>query len=261
VQANNGYVPVDIGYRQAKQEFAKALELDPNFADALANVGRTKTNYDWDWAGADETLRQALKLEPGNRSVVDAAAHLAVVMGRLDEAVRLYRQVTQIDPVWASPYINLAYALTASGQLAEAELAIGKCLELNPQQLHVHMDLGLLFLDRGKPDSALAEMMNEPEPAWKGYGLAIAFHALGRKSDADNTLATFIHEYRNDWAYQIASIYAYRNEKEKAFEWLERAYIQRDGGLTYIKTDPTLRNIRSDPRFNEFLKKMKLPVD
>jgi hypothetical protein len=83
-------------------------------------------------------------------------------------------------------------------------------------------------------------------------------HALGKKTDA--ALATFIEENQHDSAFQIAEIYAYRGETDKAFEWLERAYDQRDGGLSYMKGDPLLRNIIKDPRYAAFLKKMKLPL-
>ena len=92
------------------------------------------------------------------------------------------------------------------------------------------------------------------------YGLALVYHALGKKKEADDALAEYIKEYQNGWAYQIAEIYAYRGEKDKAFEWLERAYDQRDGGCSTMKGDPLLRNIVKDPRYAAFMKKMKLPL-
>ena len=88
----------------------------------------------------------------------------------------------------------------------------------------------------------------------------MVYHKLGRKKEADEILAKFIKENHKTAAYQIAEIYSYRDESDKAFEWLDRAYNQRDGGLSSIKGDPTFKNIRNDPRFNEFLKKMKLPL-
>lgn len=104
------------------------------------------------------------------------------------------------------------------------------------------------------------EIQKEKEPLWQTYGLAIVYYDLGRKKEADYKLAEFIKEYQNDAAYQIAEIYAYRNEKDKAFEWLERAYSQRDGGLSGMVGDPLLRNIVKDPRYAAFMKKMKLPL-
>jgi hypothetical protein len=74
-------------------------------------------------------------------------------------------------------------------------------------------------------------------------------------------LADYIEKFQNDWAFQIAEIYAYRGEADKAFEWLERAYKQRDGGLSTMKGDPLLRNIEHDPRYRAFVVKMKLAVE
>ena len=104
-------------------------------------------------------------------------------------------------------------------------------------------------------------MQKELEPAWRGLGLALAYHAAGKKKEADAALADYIKEFQNDAAYQIAEIYAFRGETDKAFEWLERAFMQRDGGLAQIKGDPLLRNIEKDPRYRAFLQKMKLTVD
>ena len=86
-------------------------------------------------------------------------------------------------------------------------------------------------------------MQKEPEPLWRGQGLALAYHAAGKKKEADAALAEYIEKYQNDAAFQIAEIYAYRGETDKAFEWLERAYKQRDGGLSEMKGDPLLRNL------------------
>ena len=99
-----------------------------------------------------------------------------------------------------------------------------------------------------KAEEALAEMQKEPEPLWRGQGLALAYHAAGKKKEADAALAEFIEKYQNDAAFQIAEIYAYRGETDKAFEWLERAYKQRDAGLAEMKGDPLLRNLERDPR-------------
>lgn len=96
---------------------------------------------------------------------------------------------------------------------------------------------------------------------WRRFGLAFAYHAAGMKKEADANLAEIIQEYQNDSAFQNAEIYAYRGEADKAFEWLERAYKQRDSGLTFMKGDPLLRNLERDSRYRAFLQKMKLPMD
>ena len=106
----------------------------------------------------------------------------------------------------------------------------------------------------------MTEIEQEPSPLWRMYGLALAYHALGRKKEADAALAEFIAKYQADGAFQVAEIYAFRGEADRAFEWLERAYAQRDGGLTEIKGDFFLKSLERDPRYIAFLKKMRLPV-
>jgi hypothetical protein len=119
--------------------------------------------------------------------------------------------------------------------------------------------LGLIYLAQSKPEDALVEIQKEPEPLWRGQGLALAYHAAGKK-EADVLLAEYIEKYQNEAAFQIAEIYAYRGETDKGFEWLERSYKQRDGGLAQMKGSPLLLNLERDPRWTEFLKKMKLPI-
>ena len=91
--------------------------------------------------------------------------------------------------------------------------------------------------------------------------MALAYHAAGKKNEADAALLEYIEKFQNDGAFHIAEIYAYRSETDKAFEWLERAYKQRDSGLFEVKGDPLLRSLERDPRWPAFLKKMKLPLD
>ena len=259
-QADVGYLPVDEGYRQARQEAAKALELTPNLAEANSQMGWIKTKYDWDWAGAEKYIKRAMELEPGNAAVINQAAFLAGTFGRFNEAITLLRRSIQIDPLRIVGYFNLSFYYYHAGLLDESLAASGKCLELNPQYPVIHTLRGLIYLEKRKLDSALMEMNIEIEPLYKMFGLAVIYDALGRKKGADVKLEQLIKEKQNDAEFQIAEIYAYGGEKDEAFEWLERAYKQRDSGLTEMKGDPLLHNIEHDPRYAIFMKKMKLPL-
>jgi len=258
-QADKGYIPVDEGYRKARKEIDIALKLNSELASAYSQLGWIKTGYEWDWKGADEAYKRALELEPRNAGAISGAANLAATLGKFKEAVSLEHRSIEIDPVRLAGYYNLgSYTLYAG--LPDSSIDIlRKCLELNPQFPGVHTSIGIAYIVKGRPDSALAEIMMETEPFWQSYGLALAYYALGKKKEADNKLADFIKKYQYGGAYQVAEIYSYRNEKDKAFEWLERSYIQRDGGLAQLKGDLLLRNIEKDPRYTAFLKKMKLP--
>jgi tetratricopeptide (TPR) repeat protein len=117
-----------------------------------------------------------------------------------------------------------------------------------------------ILIAEGKPQQALAEIEKEPIEWWKLTGQALAYHALGREQDSNTALSSLIAKYGFDGAYQIAQAYSYRGESDKSFEWLERAYKQRDPGLLEIKTDPLFEGLRRDPRYSQLLDKMRLPT-
>ena len=135
-----------------------------------------------------------------------------------------------------------------------------KALELNPKAANAHITLGKILLAEGQPQQALAEMEQEPNEWGRFSGEVLAYRALGRQQDSDVALAQLVATHDNDAAYQIAETYAYRGESDKAFQWLERAYEQRDPGVPEIKIDPLLKSLRHDPRYTELLTKMRLPL-
>ncbi len=258
LQAGYGYVPVEEGYRKAREAAERALALDANLAEAHAAMGGIKESYDWDWAGADASYQRALALGPGDARVIGSAAGLAATLGRFEEAMALYRRAVELDALSVPAHHTLGIQAYYAGRLQEAVVALKKALELNPENPAVHTALGRVYLAQAHPQEALAEMEQEPHPILRVYGLALAYHALGRKKEADAALAELIAKYQAHAAYQIAEVYAFRGEADRAFEWLEGAYAQRDGGLTGMKGDPLLKNLERDPRYAAFLKKMRL---
>jgi tetratricopeptide (TPR) repeat protein len=167
----------------------------------------------------------------------------------------------ELDPLSAQAHSNLGLYAYYAGRFDEASAAIKKALELNPESPATHNQLGLVYFAQGHPQEALGEMEREPHGAWRGQGLAVAYHALGRKKEADAAEAELIAKWGVDAAFQIAEVYAFRGQTDRAFEWLERAYAQRDGGLPSMKHDPLLKSLEHDPRYTAFLKKMRLPLD
>jgi tetratricopeptide (TPR) repeat protein len=146
-----------------------------------------------------------------------------------------------------------------SGRLPEAEAAYKKVIELNPARAEAHSRLGLVYLTQSKKETALTEMYKETDERWRLWGLALVHHAMGKSADADRALNQLVQNYKNEMAYQIAEIYAYRGKIDQAFESLDHAYQQHDSGLLQIKNDPLLRNLKRDSRWRTFPKKMNLP--
>ena len=163
------------------------------------------------------------------------------------------------DPLRPNSYNNLGLDLLAVNRDAEAEAAFRKSLELDPDGAYRHYTIGVTLLLQGKTDAALQEMQQETEELWRLSGLPLAFHALGRRGESDAALAALKSKYAGGAAYQIAEVHAFRGEADLAFEWLERAYDQRDGGVSEIKSDRLMRGLVGDPRYKAFLRKLKLP--
>lgn len=259
-QAEQGYVSTDKGSILAQEEVRRALEVDPNLSSAYAQMARIKMVYEWDWNGADRYFKKALQLEPGNAVAIGSEALLKAMLGRFSEAISLLHRSIEIDPLRTADYLDLGAFTWCAGSLDVSITYLRKCLEINPQFPMAHLCIGLDYLEKGRLDSALANMMKESEPTWQMQGLAIVYYALGRKEKANHVLAEYIRRFQESGAFQIAEIYAFRNEKDEAFQWLNRAYDQRDGGLTQMVGDPLLRNIVRDPRYAALAKKMNLPL-
>jgi TolB-like protein len=258
-QAAYVFIPQADGYRQAREAAEKALALDPQLVDAHLAMGFIHQTYDWNWEAADTRYRRALGLQPGNAQALRHASRLALTLGRSNEAIDLANKALERDPLRPASYNNLALALLSINRHTEAEAARRKALELDPDGASRHYGIGEVLLYQGKTDAALREMQQETEEAWRLSGLPLVFHALGRHGEADKAQAALKSKYAREWAYQIAEVHAFRGEADLAFEWLERAYAQRDSGVMDIKGDPLMRGLVGDPRYKAFLRKMKLP--
>jgi TolB-like protein/DNA-binding winged helix-turn-helix (wHTH) protein/cytochrome c-type biogenesis protein CcmH/NrfG len=258
-QANINLMPAEEGDRLARKAVERALALNPNLAVAYTQMGRIKGQIDFDWVGADASFQRAVELEPGNPEVVRTAAGSAALLSRFDEALPLNRRAVDLDPLNADSWESLGETEFLMGQLDEAAADCKKALELNPDVVDVHLVLSQIYVLQGRPQNALPEIELERYPPMSAFLHALAYHALGRERESDAALSELIAKYHAGGAYQIAEVYAFRTESDKAFEWLERAYAQRDSGLIETKVDPLLKNLHNDPRYAAFMKKLNLP--
>jgi TolB-like protein/DNA-binding winged helix-turn-helix (wHTH) protein/lipopolysaccharide biosynthesis regulator YciM len=259
-QTNIDMIPAEEGHRLAREAVERALALNPNLAEAHAQLGRIKQQADFDWAGADASFERAVALDPGNPEVARTAAALAIDLGRFDQALQLNRRAVDLDPLNADSWELLAETKLFTGQLDEAAADFKKALELNPDVMAAHIMLSLNYVMQGRPQDALPEIELVRYDAGRVSLYAIAYHALDRKKESDAALRELIAKYHAAGAFQIAEVYAFRNQPDEAFEWLDRAYAQRDGGLIFTKVDPLLKSLHNDPRYAAFLKKLNLPT-
>jgi tetratricopeptide (TPR) repeat protein len=260
IMAAYGVTDVEEGYAQARQDAKRAIALDPRLATGYLALGWIQLMHDWDWAQAEDSLNKASQLEPGSVEVLRYRSSLLRTLGRLDEAIEVYKEVVALDPLRARTYSSLGGQLYCAGRYEEANAMLQKALELNPKKEQDHLLRGQILLAQGQPQQALTEIEQEPSEIWKLVGKALAYHSLGRTQDSDATLQQLIATHQQDGAMQVAQVYAFRGELDKAFEWLDRAYRQRDGGLMSLKINPLLKGLRQDPRYAELLTKMHLPI-
>jgi len=246
------------GYRDAMDAAQKALQLDPTLAEAHAAVGRIKRSYDWDWAGANAAFQKALALEPQNSVVLLGASSLQASLGNFEAAVALNRRAVEIDPLSVVAHVSLGMHAYYAGQYDLAIDAFQKALAISPNAPEAHYLLGLVYLARSQPQPALAEFEKNHPGSERSVGQALAYGALRREPEAQAALHQLTADYQGQAAYQIAEVYAYRGEVDRAMEWLERARAHKDAGLPAIKGDPLLKNLLRDPRFENFLRTMNL---
>jgi tetratricopeptide (TPR) repeat protein len=257
-EADWGWAPAAEGYGRARETVARALALEPDLAEGHSGMGWIRMLHDWDWRGAAASYRRALELAPGNALVLHQASLLAGCMGHLEEAIGLARRSVEQDPLSASAHFFLGTTLFAADRLPEAEAALRKALDLSPQRAATRAWLSIALSEQGRSDQALAEALREPEEWARLHALAIIHHRAGRHAESDEVLRELTEKCATNAAYQVAEAHGAREEADAAFEWLERAYAQRDSGVAWTKIDPFLRPLHADPRWEMFLRKMRL---
>ncbi len=226
--------PVPESYARARAAAQRALELMPDLAEAQLELGQIRMS-DWDWKGAEAPLSRALELVPDHAEALIAAAMLARIRGRVDAALALAQRAVAVDPLSVDGHRILASCQLAAGRLAEAEATLRTAIDLGPASGILRSALGGLLLRQGNPAAALAAMREEPNEYARLMGTAFACHALGQPAESDAALQVLIERHAHTCAYQIAAVHAYRGEIDSAFEWLERAYAQRDHGLHSLR--------------------------
>ena len=253
-----GFLAPAIAFERARDAQEHALKLDPTLAIAHAVLGLVHC-ADWDWASADRDFQQALSLGPREAVVLFLAADNCRIMGRWDEALKLVNRSLALDPLSPNGNSALAAIQVHRGRLQEAEAAARRTLASSPAFTFAHSNLGVVLLARGEAGAALVEMLHEEDGARRLGGSAMAYFALGRRPESDSALGQLKRDHGDQSPFQVARVCAFRGELDEAFNWLERAYAQKDVNLQFIVSDPTIETIEGDLRYKVLLKKMNWP--
>jgi TolB-like protein len=250
--------PTEV-FEQARRAAVAALRFDETSELAHYVLGNTHVIYDWDWAAAEHEFQQVEMLAPGSAGAPSGEARLSLTLGHWNDAVRQIKAALALDPLDPDSLWMLMEIQLHRGNLAEAEAAQRRLLDVHPTFAYGHNYLGLVLLARGDQDAALREMQRETTADGMLQGLAMAHYALGNIALSDSALGRLTKEYGDRYAFEIAEVYAFRSQLDQAMQWLERAYAQKDAILYYVKGDWPLKNLEADPRFKAFLSKMNLP--
>jgi adenylate cyclase len=243
---------------RASAEVDEALRLDPTLRLAR-NLHGNLALISWDWAAAKTQLDQELASAPRDPEALFRRGSLARALGHPDEALVYFRKGLELDPLRVIYHVQLAMLLDALRRPEEARAAAETAIAISPTVSKAHLLLGLLELNAGHLDAASAAMEREPAEYYRLEGQAIVAFANKRLAESDAALGRLIEAHHDTAAVQIAQAYAYRGDRAKAFDWLDRAVVQRDPGLINLKTDPLFAGLRGDTRYKTVLRKMNLP--
>jgi TolB-like protein/Flp pilus assembly protein TadD len=255
--ADNGGQSADV--ERALADADQAIALAPNLADGYVARAWLRFSRKWDWADAQADLEKALQLDACDSTTQRRYGSLLAALGRLPEAISAAKKAIAIDPLSNAAWGNLGVYYNGLGAYADARKALDRALEINPDSMYARWNFGLSELLEGNAQNALAEFPESDATAFHQAGLAMAQHSLGHAEQSRNALDALVAKLSERWAYQIAEVYAWRGERDEAFDWLQRSYTQHDGGLIQIKYDRLLTSLRSDVRYAALLRQMNLP--
>ena len=247
-------------FAKARSAADTALALAPDLSAAHVAQGLVHQVADLNWRGAEADYRRAVELDPEEGSAKVGLGSMLATSGQLERAIELTRQAITTDPLQAQWYGTLALYYWGLGRLEEAEGVARKGLELQPGNRTCLSALINIEIRRGNAQEALAVAHQFPSRRDQNDQVAKALQIGNDHAAADVALKNFIEKDANDSPYMAASIYAIRNDADKTFEWLDRAWRARESDIMWVLYDPFIGRYKNDPRFAAFCRKVGLPV-
>ena len=254
-----GYILSQEAVAQARPLLERAIDLDPTLGDAYYWLG-FMNRLEWDWDAAEEHFRRARELSPN--AGLPNYARLLLSFGRHEEAIAEMRRAQELDPFNPAIHVAVCSVLYSARQYDRAIEECRKTLALNPEHVSAKFVLGRIYTAMGRYEDAIAELLSRrvasPGTNWVlGYTYGLA----GRPEEAHGVL-NFLLERSTEqfiWPEIIAFVYAGLGEKDRAFEWLEKSFEGREFWLTTLQVNPLFDPLRSDPRFQDLLRRMNFP--
>ena len=251
-----GVRPIDAGYRLAREAINKALAIDPQFGVGVAGLGWIAILYDHDTAAAARHFERAFMLSPTDLDVISGVSYLAESIGQLDTAIAFDEYAVARDPMGPVGHFELAASYLDAGRPEDAEASIRIGLTLRPGQIRAQYRLGMALLLQGDAQAALEAIEQEKFDVYRLTGLAAVNYELSHQDESDEYLKQLIENHTQEASYQVAGVYAWRAENDRAFEWLEKALQNNDQGLSLSLSNYWFKNLHDDSRWQPFLAKI-----
>jgi tetratricopeptide (TPR) repeat protein len=252
-------------YPKAKEATSKALSLNPQLAEAHSSLGLIRFGYDWDWKGAEEEFREAIRINPNYAPAHHFFADYLKAMGRFDEALRQIEKAQELDPLSLAINTGVGHVLYLSGQYDKAIEQYRRAVELDPSFMVTHVWFGRPYLEKGMYAEAIAELQTAVKLSGEGtLALAMLGHGLasaGLKDEAMRILDKLLERSKTRYvpSYWIAVIYNGFKDKQQVTAWMWKAFEERSSWLVWTNVEPRFAWLKSDPDFASLLKAMKFP--
>ncbi len=248
-------------FPKARAAALKALELDETLSDAHAALGYVKLNSDWDWAGAEREFRRALELDPSSTDAHDRYATYLVTMGRFDQGISEAKQALAHDPLSRYTNMHLGWVQMMARRHDAAIDQYKKTLELDPNYEWVRVLLAWSYTLKGMYPEAFAEYKTMGEYGNNNNVAGFLYAVSGRRSEALRVVERIrrLSEQTYVDPYMMAVPYAGLGDRDNAMRLLSKAYEERSAEMPQLKIEPFFDNLRSDPRFQELVRRMNFP--
>ncbi len=261
-----GFAPPDSGFVRAKEAARMALSIDSTLPDPHACLGFSLLHYDFDFSAAEAEFRRALELNPRYATGAQWYSVLLCLTNRLDECLAELQRATQLDPLSLVIKWTYAHFLFFARRYDEAIEWGRKALELDPNFGLARQVLGSACEEKGMHETALAELkealrLSGRTPYYLG-SLGYAYAGARKRDRALEIVKELQEHFPKPYpiAYWMAMIYANLNEKDEACRWLEIGYTEHSAHMVYLKVDPRFDKLRSDPRFQDLMRRMNFPA-
>jgi TolB-like protein/DNA-binding winged helix-turn-helix (wHTH) protein/Flp pilus assembly protein TadD len=261
-----GSMPVSEAAPKAREAARRSLELDPTLAEAETPLATLKFNYDWDWSGAEDDFQHAIQLNPSYATAYQRYSLFLMAMGRFQDGFNQINKARELDPLSISINFSVGWRLYLARQYDRAIAQLRNTLEMDPSYELPHLVLGQAYEEKGAFDLAIPELQKAVELS---HGTPLMVSALahaharaGNKEEAAKLLAQLERDARIKYVspYYFAIVYLGLGDNEQAMNWLEKAFGDRSNGLVFMRVEPELDHLRSNPRFLALEQRLKFPL-